>query len=138
MERLEPLLEAALHELPKTARHHRPSPLGVVEVRIEVAEPELPVVADLRGREAVEISVPRKRREAEAEETEAEPGSATRDETHPPLPRLDRDVAEHERSTARASAPQYRFTITVCLERVPHGAAGQLVVDGVRESHRCR
>src|SRR2546426_10606414 len=117
MERLEPLLEAALHEFPEAARHHRPSPLGVVEVRIEVAEPELPVVADLRGREAVEVSVPRKGREAEAEETEPEPGGATRDETHPPLPRLDRDVAEHERSTARASAPPHGFTITVCPDR---------------------
>src|SRR3989442_7896288 len=100
MDRLEPLLEAALHELPETTRHHRPSPLGVVEVRIEVAAPELPVVADLPGREAVEISVPRKRREAEPEATEAEPGSATLDATHPTLPRLDRDVAEHEGSTA--------------------------------------
>src|SRR5439155_16287710 len=133
-EGLEAFLESALHQLPQAARDRRPSALGVVEMRIEIAKAQLPVATDLRGRQAVEVSGPRNGREAEAEEAEAEPRRPARDEADAPLPGLDPDVAKHERATAGAGAPEHGFAATVYLERVPQGAAEYLVVDRERET----
>src|SRR5205814_10599714 len=59
MEGFEPCLDPALDALPEAARHDGAPVLPVVEVRVEVAEAELPVADDFRRREAVEVSVPR-------------------------------------------------------------------------------
>jgi len=69
-------------------------------MRIEIAKAQLPVAADLGGRQALEVSIPRNGREAEAEEAETESGRAARDEADAPLPGLGPDVAKDERATA--------------------------------------
>ena len=134
MEGFEPFLDPALDDLPEAARDDG-AVLPVVEVRVEVAEAELPVAADFRRREAVEVSVPREGCKAEAKETEAHACAAASHDAGALLRRVDGDVAQNERAAAGCRAPEHDIAGLVGGQRLAKRSAEQGVVDGEREAH---
>src|SRR5439155_4217514 len=123
------LLDASLDDLPEAVRDRGLPALCIAEVRVEVAETELPIGPEHRRRHRLDASLPRERRQTEAEESEPNtrrPLGAHADATRRGT---ETEIAERQKAATTARAPEKRRAVGLGAHLARHGRLEQPVVD---------
>src|SRR5439155_16787381 len=99
----------------------------------EVAQAELPAVAERGSRHRLEVALPRERGEAQAEKAKAEVSRRLRAHAQAAGRRPDAQVAQHERATAATRPPHERAAVGLLTQLTGEGRPQEGMIDHQRE-----